>query len=419
MAEVNYQYIETKGKPIKAWVNNVPWDWKAREQASKLAQMPFIHKHVAIMPDSHLGIGSTIGSVFATKGAVIPSAVGVDIGCGMVASKTDIDASSLPDNLRKVRTAIEKVVPVGRAYHKNDAPENCRRTWRYTPRNVVPRLVDNTLASGFRRIAETVPSLGDQEAKAVEQLGTLGGGNHFIEVCLDESDGVWIMLHSGSRGIGNMLGRHFIALAKRDMEDLFISLPDSDLAYFVESGSSGSVKNFNDYVYCVEWAQNYARLNREIMMEVVLKAVTDALGIEATVVSEAVNCHHNYVERENHFGSNVLVTRKGAVRAREGDLGIIPGSMGAKSYIVRGKGNRDSFASCSHGAGRVMSRTQAKEEFTASDHERATQGVECRKDSGVIDETPGAYKDIDDVMEAQRDLVDVVHTLKQVVCVKG
>jgi len=248
----------------------------------------------------------------------------------------------------------------------------------------------------------------------VRHLGTLGTGNHFIEVCLDEAGAVWVMLHSGSRGVGGRIGSHFIELAKLEMERWFIHLPDRDLAYL----SEGS-QYFNDYIEVVGWAQDFALVNRQLMMEATLGAISTALGRPVKTGATAVNCHHNYVSREHHFGKNVLVTRKGAVRAREGDLGIIPGSMGARSYIVRGKGNPDSFHSCSHGAGRAMSRTEAKKRFTLEEHAAATAGVECRKDSEVIDETPAAYKDIDAVMAAQVDLVDVVHTLKQVVCVKG
>jgi tRNA-splicing ligase RtcB len=249
----------------------------------------------------------------------------------------------------------------------------------------------------------------------MNHLGTLGTGNHFIEVCLDESEAVWFMLHSGSRGVGNRMGSYFIELARKDMQRFYINLPDIDLAYFPEH-----TDHFDDYVEAVEWAQDYARANRDLMMEQIIGAVRNSGQVRPfNAEVKAINCHHNYVARESHYGANVLVTRKGAVRAREGDMGIIPGSMGARSFIVRGKGNPESFHSCSHGAGRAMSRNEAKRRFTIADHERMTAGVECRKDADVIDETPAAYKPIDAVMAAQADLVDIVHTLRQVVCVKG
>ena len=369
----------------------------------RIAQMPFVHRHVAIMPDVHLGIGATVGSVIPTKGAIIPASVGVDLGCGMVAQRTSLKAEDLPDSLAGVRASIEKAVPVGRAMFRNNP----------SPKAVTPM---KALASS---LAHVVYSSGDDAhiaksaGSAPLQLGTLGGGNHFIEVCLDESNDVWIMLHSGSRGIGNTIGRHFIKLAQDEMRRHFIHLPDKDLAYLIEGS-----EHFVSYMRALDWAQDYAAANRTVMLELVKDVLREHLP-DFTVTDQAINCHHNYTARESHFGENVLVTRKGAVRAREGDLGIIPGSMGAKSYIVRGKGNADSFHSCSHGAGRTMSRKEAKATFTVEDHAQATAGVECRKDRHVLDETPGAYKSIDDVMAAQGDLVDVVHTLKQVVCVKG
>ncbi|HEY0135689.1 MAG TPA: RtcB family protein, partial [Nannocystis sp.] len=279
-----------------------------------------------------------------------------------------------------------------------------------------PKLVGNawkSLQTRFDRIVDKNKAI--EKSNTVVHLGTLGTGNHFIEICLDERQHVWVMLHSGSRGVGNRIGSHFIALAKREMERWKISLPDQNLAYLPEGS-----EHFADYVEAVEWAQDFARQNRELMMAATLKALGEAKGIRPFELGDmAVNCHHNYVAREHHYGKDVLVTRKGAVRAAAGDLGIIPGSMGTRSYIVRGKGNPESFNSCSHGAGRAMSRTEAKKRFTLADHAAATAGIECRKDEDVIDETPAAYKDIDAVMEAQKDLVEVVHTLKQVVCVKG
>nr|WP_275957867.1 RtcB family protein [Rhabdochromatium marinum] len=364
--------------------------------------MPFIHHHVAAMPDVHLGIGATIGSVIATDKAIIPAAVGVDIGCGMAAARTSLTAEQIDEKgLKKLFDQISRDVPVGRAQHKDD---------RALTDAAAP------FAAPLKAMTDKHPQLlkaFGRFSNWVKQIGTLGGGNHFIEVCLDESNRVWVMLHSGSRGIGNAIGHYFIELARRDMERWMIQLPDRDLAYLPEG-----TEYFDDYVEAVSWAQAYARENRDQMMRLVLAALAWHLP-EFTVTEEVVNCHHNYVDRENHFGANVWVTRKGAIRAREGDLGIIPGSMGAKSYIVRGKGNPESFCSCAHGAGRRMSRTAAEKQFKPADLEAQTQGVVCRKDKGVLDEIPGAYKDIDQVMANQSDLVEVVHTLKQVVCVKG
>lgn len=403
-----YQILNTDHVPIKAWTKGVPFEAEAQEQLRKLASLPFIHKWIAVMPDVHAGLGATVGSVVAAKRAVIPAAVGVDIGCGMMAVKTSLTASQLPDNLAPIRHAIESAVPHGRTDHggKND-----RGAWHDVQAPNAEAWL--ALEPGYQKIVEKHQSAAG--AQRVNQLGTLGTGNHFIELCLDEAGAVWVMLHSGSRGIGNRIGTYFIERAKADMRRWFINLPDMDLAYLPEGSEL-----FSDYLEAVMWAQDYARTNRELMMQATLRALRK-LGTlpEFTAHLEAVNCHHNYVSREHHYGENVIVTRKGAVRAREGELGIIPGSMGAKSFIVRGKGNPESFTSCSHGAGRSMSRTKAKKVFTLADHAAATAGVECRKDADVIDETPGAYKAIDDVMAAQSDLVDIVYTLKQVVCVKG
>ena len=396
------------GGEIKAWVKGVPFAANAREQLQRIASLPFIHSHVAAMPDVHLGKGATVGSVIATKGAVVPAAVGVDIGCGMIAVKTSLVAEDLPDDLKPLRDAVERAVPHGRS---NRGGRGDRGAWGNTPKAVDQKWAD--LEPGYRRIIDKYSKL-DRGAH-VTQLGTLGGGNHFVELCLDQDGAFWIMLHSGSRGVGNRIGQHFIALARKDMERQDIRLPDRDLAYF-EEGS----EYFQDYVHAVEWAQNYARVNRELMMQHVVDALRKHKGLKPfTANLEAVNCHHNYVAREHHFGADVLVTRKGAVRAGVGELGIIPGSMGARSYIVRGKGNPQSFESCSHGAGRAMSRSEAKRRFTVDDHVEATKHVECRKDRGVVDETPAAYKPIEKVMKAQKDLVEVVHELRQVVCVKG
>ena len=400
--------VET-GVPVKSWTRGVEFEEEARQQLRNVASLPFVHGHVAVMPDVHWGIGATVGSVIPTRGAVIPAAVGVDIGCGMMAVKTSLTASQLPDTLRPLRTAIEKAVPHGRTGNKRNRRD--RGAWGRPPAAVESAWT--ALQSEFDQIVAKHPSIA--KSNHVAHLGTLGTGNHFIEVCLDESDLVWLMLHSGSRGVGNKIGRYFIELAREDMRKWFVNLPDEDLAYFPEGTA-----HFADYVQAVDWAQRYAMTNREVMMNAVIETVRLQDGLPAFEAKlEAVNCHHNYVSRENHLGENVLVTRKGAVRAREGDLGIIPGSMGARSYIVRGKGNPESFHSCSHGAGRVMSRTKALKTFTVEDHIQATEGVECRKDGAVVDETPGAYKSIDAVMEAQKDLVEVVHTLRQVVCVKG
>ena len=377
----------------------------AKQQLLNTATLPFIFKHLAVMPDVHLGKGSTIGSVIPTKGAIIPAAVGVDIGCGMMAARTSLRAEDLPDNLRELRSAIERAVPHGRTPGKRD-----QGSWETAPATVDSMWA--ALLPGFERITEKYPRL--KNTNNYKHLGTLGTGNHFIEVCLDEAGFVWFMLHSGSRGVGNAIGNLFIELAQQDMRQHIANLPDRDLAYF-EEGS----EHFNDYVEAVGWAQDYARRNRAVMMENVIAAARKVIRKPFTVEAQAVNCHHNYVQKETHFGAEVLVTRKGAVSAKKGELGIIPGSMGAKSYIVRGLGNPESFHSCSHGAGRVMSRTAAKKKFTVADQIQATAHVECRKDPDVIDEIPMAYKDIDAVMEAQRELVEVVHTLRQVVCVKG
>lgn len=408
MSEQAYELLDMGGGvPVKMWTRGVPVEDKAKEQLARTARMPFVFSHVAAMPDVHTGIGATVGSVVATRGAIIPAAVGVDIGCGMCAAQTTLMASDLPDHLDGVRSAIERAVPHGRSVGRGVRDPG---SWGEPPAEVVAAWA--TLAERFKRLADKYPAL--EKANHVTHLGTLGTGNHFIEVCLDEADRVWVMLHSGSRGVGNAIGTLFIELAKKDMRRWFINLPDEDLAYFPEG-----TEHFDDYVEAVGWAQEYAALNRQVMMRHVMAALGRAIPKPFGAEVQAINCHHNYVQRENHFGKNVLVTRKGAVRAAEGVMGIIPGSMGAKSFIVRGRGNPQSFDSCSHGAGRVMSRTEAKRRFTVEDHIKATEGVECRKDAAVVDETPMAYKPIDAVMAAQADLVEIVHTLKQVVCVKG
>lgn len=404
-----YELRESNGGvPIKTWTRGVPMDAGAVEQLSNIARLPVVGPWVAAMPDVHVGIGATVGSVIPTVGAVIPAAVGVDIGCGMMAMQTTLKATDLPDSLAPMRGTIERAVPHGRGKHGGKGDHG---SWNAIPNRVVNVWAE--LEPGFKRIIERHRAI--TNVNHVVHLGTLGTGNHFIEVCLDETDHVWFMLHSGSRGVGNRIGTYFIELAKKDMQHHIHNLPDKDLAYFQEGS-----EHFDDYVHAVSWAQSFARLNRELMMDAVLDSVRRLKGIPPfQTAKQAVNCHHNYVSRETHYGKDMIVTRKGAVRAGKEDLGIIPGSMGARSFIVRGKGNAESFESCSHGAGRVYSRTAAKKRFTLDDHKAATAGIECRKDSGVIDETPAAYKDIDAVMDAQSDLVEILHTLKQVVCVKG
>lgn len=394
------QVITDQRIPVKIWTNEV--DDRSRQQLANIASMPFVHHHVAAMPDVHLGIGATVGSVIATHKAIIPAAVGVDIGCGMVAARLSLTANDLDEkSLKKVFDQISRDVPVGRAQHQDS---------RVLVDSVRP--FEPGLKVLVDRHPELLKSFG-KLSKWANQMGTLGGGNHFIEICLDESNQVWVMLHSGSRGIGNAIADYFIKLARKDMERWMVQLPDRDLAYFPEGS-----EHFADYVEAVHWAQDYAFANRQAMLELVLQGLQNHLP-PYTVTTEAVNCHHNYVAMEHHYGANVWVTRKGAIRAREGDLGIVPGSMGARSFIVRGKGNAESFCSSAHGAGRRMSRTEAAKTFTEADLEQQTSGVICRKDKGVIDEIPGAYKDIDVVMENQKDLTEILHTLKQVVCVKG
>lgn len=406
MESQNYNVINESGAaPIKLWTRGVPLEDEAREQLINIARLPFIHRWVAVMPDVHLGKGATVGSVVPTIGAIVPAAVGVDIGCGMIAARTTLTASDLPDNLAGIRSAIERAVPHGRTPGARD-----KGAWSTPPQTALDGW--GSLQQDFARIAEKHPKL--RRTNNLNHLGTLGTGNHFVEVCLDEAQRVWFMLHSGSRGVGNAIGSHFIELAKQDMRRWMINLPDQDLAYLPEGSD-----HFADYVFAVDWAQRFARTNRAVMMRNVVEAVRSVIDKPFDAEAEAVNCHHNYVNREHHFGKDVLVTRKGAVSARKGELGIIPGSMGAKSFIVRGLGNADSFHSCSHGAGRVMSRTAARKQITLEEHRAATSHVECRKDAEVIDESPAAYKSIDAVMAAQQDLVEIVHTLRQVVCVKG
>jgi tRNA-splicing ligase RtcB len=394
------QHISEGGVPVMVYTEDI--ESAARQQLVNVSRLPIVYHHVAAMPDVHLGIGATVGAVIPTLRAIIPAAVGVDIGCGMIATRLSLEAGALDEKaLKKIFGQISRDVPVG--FEQHDEGE-------------ARVAAAQQFAKRLRKIQDRHPGIAKRIGKHsdwVRQMGTLGGGNHFIEVCLDESNRVWVMLHSGSRGIGNAIGTYFIELAKKDAERDRIVLPDRDLAYLPEGA-----QHFDDYVEAVGWAQDYARVNRAEMLDLVLEALRRHLP-PFDVTSEAVNCHHNYVERERHFGKDVWLTRKGAIRAREGDLGIIPGSMGARSYIVRGKGSADSFDSCAHGAGRRMSRTQAERQFSVGDLAKQTEGVVCRKDKGVLDEIPGAYKDIDEVMANQSDLVEVVHTLKQIVCVKG
>jgi tRNA-splicing ligase RtcB len=397
------KYIHSK-KPIKMWTDYVPVEEQALQQIMNISQMPFIHKHIAIMPDVHYGIGATVGSVIPTKGAIIPAAVGVDIGCGMMAAKTSLTSKDLPDDLSGLRSLIEAAIPVGmNRFQESNLPEISRLYY------------DQRCSSSYDKIIVKHPKISVNMSPAF-QLGTLGSGNHFIELCLDKDDALWIMLHSGSRGVGNRIGTYFISKAKEEMEKYHIEsyLPDKDLSYLVEHTDL-----FDDYIEAMEFAQSYASYNRNAMFISVWGVLSKFFDKIVEYKEEAINCHHNYTTRENHFGENVWLTRKGAVNASKGKLGIIPGSMGARSFIVRGLGNPESFNSCSHGAGRVMSRTQAKKLVSLEEHIEDTKGVECRKDADVIDETPKAYKNIEDVMKSQEDLVEIVYELKQILCVKG
>jgi tRNA-splicing ligase RtcB len=405
--------VETSLTPgidnVRLWTGGVPVEDGARAQIANLADLPILGGPVAIMPDVHVGKGATVGSVIATKGAIIPAAVGVDIGCGMVAVRTTLTAKELPHSLAKIRSRIERDVPVGFDAHPRPFLET-----EAGDRAAALRARMQVLHERYRTL-DAVRDLGRMDAARVwNQLGTLGGGNHFIEICLDELDRVWVMLHSGSRNIGNRIGEAAIATARRLAERDDVHLPDRDLAWL----SEGSVE-FDRYVNGLRWAQDYAALNRDLMLFVVLEALAHFFARPIAAAESAVNCHHNYAAVEEHFGRRLWITRKGAVSARRDELGIIPGSMGARSFIVRGKGNAASYQSCSHGAGRRMSRSEARRRFTSADLVAQTAGVECRKDAAVVDELPAAYKDIDAVMAAQVDLVDVVHTLKQVLCVKG
>lgn len=395
------------GVPIKSWTKGVLFEDQAREQLRKLALMPFIFKHVAVMPDVHAGKGSTVGTVMATRGAVIPAAVGVDVGCGAQCTMLSLKASDLPDSLGVLRSAMEAVVPHGRT---DNGGVNDRGAWSDIPNTVADAWLP--LQDGYNRVTEKHQKL--TRGRVVNQLGTLGGGNHVLSLAIDEAQNVWVLLHSGSRGIGNAIGTLYTQLAQQDMKRWMINLPDQDLAYLPEG-----TDNFNNYWEALQWSQEYARVNREVMMAAAIQAVHKVIVKPFKTTGVVVGCHHNYATIERHYGENVYVTRKGAVRAGAGDMGIILSCMGGTSYVVRGKGDRESFESCSHGAGRIMSRTEARKTFTVEDHIKATAGVECRKDADVIDETPEAYKDIASVMGAQTDLVDIVHSLKEVLVIKG
>jgi tRNA-splicing ligase RtcB len=392
----------------RLWTGDMGVDSDAIEQIRNVTQLPILAGHVVVMPDVHIGRGATVGTVIPTRAAIVPAAVGVDIGCGMLAVKTDLTTADLPESLTRLRAQIERDVPVGFNFHKHPlAPEGTRNAL--------------ALETRMKKLAHRFPKLRimDEmgrfdEPRMWRQLGSLGGGNHFVEICVDAEGAVWIMLHSGSRNVGNMIGQCAMHMAKEIAGRVDRSLPHRDLAWLDEG-----TPEFDAYVEGLNWAQEYASLNRDLMLHLVHKALAKSLGRDVGFVGEVTNCHHNYARIEEHFGENIWVTRKGAVSARAGELGIIPGSMGAKSFIVRGKGEASSYHSCSHGAGRRMSRTQARKTFTRKDLARQTEGVECRKDEGVIDEIPSAYKDIDDVMAAQSDLVEVVATLKQILCVKG
>lgn len=420
--ERNYFVLQDGGVPIKAWIRDVELEDEARQQLTNISRMPFVYKHLAVMPDVHAGKGATIGSVIATRGAIIPAAVGVDIGCGMQAVKLGYKISELPDNLNKIRSAIEARVPHGRTDNGGRNDKGARHSGPDSfDDGLIAYLWNRDFATGLAAVASNHPDLLKGNVNTFAHMATLGTGNHFIELCTDENDDLWIMLHSGSRGIGNRIGTYFIELAKKDMKRWFINLPDQDLAYIPEGSTL-----FADYMKALSWAQKFAQANRAIMLWMVLDTIEKiAFGKEEPVYSsdavkgQVISCHHNYVSHENHFGSDVLVTRKGAVSAKAGELGIIPGSMGVGSYIVRGKGERESFCSCSHGAGRRMSRTKARNTISLEEHAQDTAHVECRKDVDVLDESPRAYKDLGAVMAAQSDLVDIVHKLTPLICIKG
>ena len=394
---------------VRAWTNGVEVEHEAAAQVKNIASLPIVAGPVAIMPDVHLGKGATVGAVIPTRGAIIPAAVGVDIGCGMCAVRTSLTANDLPDSLGKIRSAIEARVPVG--FEMHNKPVSTQREGLF---GIALKRKGDELHDRYEDL-RIMDRVGKFDHKRVwNQLGTLGGGNHFVELCLDEKDDVWIMLHSGSRNVGKTIGETAIGMARELAIKHDRRLPDRDLAWLDEGSPQ-----FDEYVQGLRWAQDYAAHNRNLMLHAILKSLGDEFERDIGTAEHAVNCHHNYSSIEEHFGEQVWITRKGAVSARAGELGIIPGSMGARSFIVRGKGNADAYHSCSHGAGRRLSRGAAKRQFTVDDLRKQTAGVECRKDAGVLDEIPGAYKNIDAVMAAQADLVQIEHTLKQVMCIKG
>lgn len=395
--------------PLKVFDGNgeVPIDEKTIEQAKTYCSLPFV-THASLMPDAHYGKGSTVGSVVATQEVIIPAMVGVDIGCGMMAVKTSLTAKDLPQSLKTLRSNIESTVPHGRSKRRGGSDKG---SWQDIPVEVQNRW-NNELYMDFEKICEKHPTI--KKSNHVNHLGSLGSGNHFIEVCLDLENCIWVMLHSGSRGVGNRIGTYFISLAQQEMKKHFINLPDKDLAYL----SEGNLY-FQDYFEGLSWAQKYARINREIMMDRIIQSIRNSITKPFTITDQAINCHHNYVTKEHHYNKEFWITRKGALRAQKGDLGIIPGSMGARSFIVRGKGNTESLTSCSHGAGRIMSRNMAKKLFNEKDLKEQTKGVECKKDASVIDEIPNAYKPIDKVIDAQSEMIEVIAELKQIICIKG
>lgn len=398
------QYEMNRGHvPVKVWAPSHEVEAAALDQLANVSRLPWVFHHVAVMPDVHSGKGCTVGSVIATKNALSPATVGVDIGCGVTAVKTSLTADDLPDNLEQLRSEIEAAIPVGFSSHEGRA-------------NLIyqPDLSRNRelLMNGFHALDQSVSRRTGMDHKAESQLGTLGGGNHFIELCLDEGSTprVWLVLHSGSRNVGKELAEVHIARARVLTHNA--DLPDPDLAAFLTG-----TPEMEAYRRDLTWAQQYARLNREIMVGLCKGILWERWP--RAIFGKQISCHHNYVSEEVHFGEEVFVTRKGAVSARDGEMAVIPGSMGTATYVVRGLGNPESFCSASHGAGRRMSRGQAKRTFTVGDLAAQTMGVCCRKDQGVVDEIPGAYKSIDQVMENQSDLVEVVAKLKQVICVKG
>jgi tRNA-splicing ligase RtcB len=393
-----FQLIKGDRVPIRLWTPLSEVDTQALRQLKRVAALPWVAHHVAVMPDLHAGKGATVGTVIAQRGAVCPAAVGVDIGCGMAALETNPSARDLPDDLKPLRIAIESAVPLGPRQHRGERSDALTPELALRTRDLIDR---------FHQLDPSVQSL---QHRALQQLGTFGGGNHFIELCLDQQGGVWLMLHSGSRHIGAALAEHHMQIARKLFHNR--ELPDPELG-----ASLAGTPQFEAYRRDLFWAQEYAALNRAVLLELVAGVLRRAWP--HVMFGILVSCHHNYVAEEMRFGEELLITRKGAIRAGQGELGIIPGSMGAKSFIVRGKGSQWSFESASHGAGRRMSRGQARKTVTLADLQRQTQGVECRKDAAVIDEAPSAYKRIEGVMAQQEDLVEVVTELKQVLCVKG